>query len=71
MGIGIGVFFMALGAVLFWAVTGDVQGVDLDVAGVILMALGALAVVWGLVAASALTRHRETTVEDTHRRDRV
>lgn len=71
MGIGIGVFFMALGAILFWAVTGEVQGVDLDVAGVILMVLGAVAVLWGLVAASSFTRRPESPVQDTRRRDRV
>lgn len=71
MGIEIGVAFMALGAILFWAVTGEVQGVDLDVAGVILMVLGAVVVVWELVAARSFTRHRETIVEDTRHRDRV
>lgn len=71
MGIGIGVFFMALGAILFWAVTGDVQGVDLDLAGVILMVLGAVAVVWGLLAASSFTGHREEPVADTRHRDRL
>ncbi len=70
MGIGIGVFFMALGAILLWAVTGEVQGVDLDVAGVILMALGAVAVVWGLVA-SSLTPRGSRPVQATRSRDRL
>lgn len=30
MGIGVSVFLIAVGAVLFSAVTGDVQGIDLD-----------------------------------------
>lgn len=71
MGIGIGVFFMALGAILVWAVTGEVQGVDLDVAGVILLVLGAVAVLWGLLAASSLSRRADGAVNETRSRDRV
>ncbi len=52
MGIGVSVFLVAAGAVLYWAVTADVEGVDLDVVGVILMVVGALGLLWALVASS-------------------
>lgn len=53
MGIGISVFLVAAGAVLYWAVTGDVEGVDLDAVGVILMIVGALGLLWSLLVSSA------------------
>jgi len=53
MGIGVSVFLVAAGAVLYWAVTGDVEGVDLDVVGVILMVVGALGLLWALVTSAA------------------
>lgn len=42
MGIGVSVFLLALGAVLTFAVEGDVNGLDLDAVGVILMLAGAV-----------------------------
>lgn len=42
MGIGASVFLLALGAVLAFAVTDAINGVDLTVVGYILMAAGAL-----------------------------
>lgn len=53
MGIGVSVFLLAAGAILYWAVTGDVQGVDLDVVGVILMIVGAIGLLWALIASNA------------------
>ena len=52
MGIGISVFLIAVGAILVWAVTGDVAGVNLDVVGWILLAVGALGALLSLVFAS-------------------
>ena len=40
MGIGTSIFLIAVGAILKYAVTADVSGVDLDVVGVILMIVG-------------------------------
>lgn len=72
MGIGVGVFFLALGAILYWAVSGDVQGVDLDTVGIILMVAGAIGLLWGLLASSTMPWRRDTVVhEDVRRRDRV
>lgn len=67
MGIGVSVFLMAVGAVLFWAVTGDVQGVDLDVVGVVLMIAGAIGLLWALLASTALPRRRNVIVENDER----
>ena len=55
MGIGIGVFLLALGAVLAFAVDASVSGIELNVVGWILMIAGAIGVAVGAIAAS---RHR-------------
>jgi hypothetical protein len=39
-GIGFGIFLVALGAILRYAVTAEVSGVDIGVVGVILMVAG-------------------------------
>jgi hypothetical protein len=44
MGIGVGLVFIAVGAVLTFAVNAAVSGVNIQVVGVILMAVGALGV---------------------------
>jgi hypothetical protein len=49
MGIGVGLFLVAVGAVLTFAVHASVNGVDLQTVGVILMAVGALGIVLDLV----------------------
>ena len=58
MGIGVSAFLIAAGAVLYWAVTANVEAVDLDVVGVILMIVGALGLLWALVASSAVPWRR-------------
>ncbi|OMQ16792.1 hypothetical protein A7K94_0200250 [Modestobacter sp. VKM Ac-2676] len=45
MRLGTSIFLLALGAVLTFAVTAQISGVDLDVVGWILMAVGALGIV--------------------------
>lgn len=45
MGIGVSLFLIAAGAILKWAVTGHVNGVNLSTVGVILMVVGALGLV--------------------------
>ena len=42
MGISVSLIFIAIGAILTWAVTADVSGVDLQTVGVILMVVGAV-----------------------------
>lgn len=50
MGIGISIFLIAVGAVLTFAMERAVEGIDLDVVGVILMIVGAV----GLLFSGAL-----------------
>ena len=64
MGIGVSVFLIAAGAVLYWAVTGDVQGLDLDAVGVVLMVVGVLGLVWSLLVSSTMPWRRETTIRE-------
>jgi hypothetical protein len=49
MGIGAGVFLLAIGAVLNFAVDDQISGVDTQAIGVILMIAGALGIVLDLI----------------------
>jgi uncharacterized membrane protein YedE/YeeE len=49
VGIGTSIFLIAVGAILKYAVTADVSGVDLDVVGVILMVVGAIGLLLSLL----------------------
>jgi Domain of unknown function (DUF6458) len=49
MGISLSIFLIAVGAVLAWAVSADVSGIDVQVAGVILVVVGALGLIASLV----------------------
>ena len=49
MTIGAGLFLIAVGAILNFAVTAEVAGVDLQTVGVILMVTGGVGLVLGLV----------------------
>ena len=61
MGVGVGVLLLVTGAILFWAVEVDIHGVSDDMLGVILMAVGVLAIVLAVVmnAQRAKTTHVE------------
>ena len=48
MTIGAALFTIAVGAVLAFAVTAEVAGIDLQVVGYILLAIGALGLMFGL-----------------------
>ena len=61
MGIGVSIFLVAVGAILTFAVETAVAGIDLDVVGIILMAVGALGLVLTLLIWGP--RRRMTTVE--------
>jgi Domain of unknown function (DUF6458) len=49
MGISLSILLLAVGAVLTWAVSADVSGLDINAVGVILMIVGALGLVVSLV----------------------
>ena len=49
MGIGLSILLIAIGAVLAWAVNAEVSGIDIQVAGIILVIVGSLGLVLSLV----------------------
>ena len=49
MGISLSVLLIAVGAVLAWAVNAEVSGIDLQVAGVILVTVGVIGLIASLV----------------------
>lgn len=63
MGIGVGLFFIAVGAVLTFAVNATLNGVDINTVGVILMIVGALGLFLDLVIFAP--RRRQTSVTST------
>ena len=52
MGYGLGIFLLALGLILAFAVRDAIEGVDLTMVGYILAAVGALAIVLTAVTAN-------------------
>ena len=77
MGIGAGIFLLALGGVLAFAVSDRISGVDLTMVGYILMGAGALGLALVLLLNGQRTRgtraSRTTVVEDdpTYRDPRI
>lgn len=78
MGIGAGIFLLALGGVLAFAVSDRISGVDLTMVGYILMGAGALGLVLVLLLNGQRSREtrasRTTVVEDddpTYRDPRI
>ena len=49
MGIGVSLILIAAGAILTWAVTATVSGVDINTIGVILMVVGAVGLLLSLM----------------------
>jgi hypothetical protein len=49
MGISLSILLIAIGAILAWAVNAQVSGIDIQVAGVILVIVGAMGLVVSLV----------------------
>lgn len=60
MGIGAGIFLLAVGAILAFAVSDRISGVDLTMVGYILMGVGALGLV--LVMFLSQSRGRRTRI---------
>jgi Flp pilus assembly protein protease CpaA len=56
MTVGGSLFLIAVGAILNFAVTADVAGVDLQTVGVILMVVGVIGLVLGLVLYASARR---------------
>lgn len=69
MGIGLGIFFVALGLILALGVQDRIADVDLSVIGWILTGVGALAIVLSLVMTSARSGPRRRVIEERDERD--
>lgn len=59
---GVGIFFLAVGAVLTWAVNATVEGIELQTVGVILMAVGAIGLLFSLLFWSSYSQRRQAGV---------
>jgi hypothetical protein len=72
MGLGVGIFLSAVGAILAFAVSKTVSGVDIHAIGWILLIIGILGIVLSMILWSSWAgpgywssgRRRTTTVED-------
>ncbi|WP_328995748.1 DUF6458 family protein [Kribbella sp. NBC_01245] len=64
MGIGVGIFLLAVGGVLAFAVTDRISGVDLTMVGYILMGAGALGLAIALLMNSQRSHTSHTSVEE-------
>jgi hypothetical protein len=68
MGIGVSLLFVAAGAILTWAVSATVSGLNIHTVGVILMVIGIVGLVLSLVFWSSWGgvggRRRTTVVQD-------
>lgn len=77
VGISISLLLIAVGAILTWAVTATVSGVDVTAVGVILMIVGAFGLVLSLLLLAswrpwgASHSHYEEHREDRPRRDLI
>jgi hypothetical protein len=72
MGLGTSIFLIAVGAILDFAVTWRVQGVDLQAVGAILMVIGAIGLVLSLIFWNSWGGFRRAEyVEGAPRRRRV
>ena len=63
MGIGTSVFLIALGAILYFAVSVSADGFNINTIGLILMVVGVIGLVVSLIMAS-MARRRGTVVHE-------
>jgi Na+/melibiose symporter-like transporter len=75
MYIGTSIFLIALGAILRWAVTGTVSGLNIQTAGLILLIVGVLGLILSLLMMTIWDDRRRRTggdvVEERRYRDTV
>jgi hypothetical protein len=64
MGIGTSLFLIAVGAILNWAVTATVAGININTVGIILMVVGVLGLVISMLYASIWSDRRAGTAPD-------
>ncbi|HYY84621.1 MAG TPA: DUF6458 family protein [Beijerinckiaceae bacterium] len=70
MYIGTSIFLIGVGAVLAWAVTAEVAGVDVQTAGVILMVVGVIGLIASLLEQTIWADRRRRGVEPDVVRER-
>ena len=70
MGIGTGIFLIALGAILKWGVSDSVNGINLSAIGVILMIVGVIGLVISLLYMNIWSRRRTTVADEPVVRER-
>ncbi len=63
MGIGVSVFLLAVGAILTFALDREVEGIDLDTVGIILMIVGLIGLAVFLITTSGGMGRRRTVSE--------
>jgi hypothetical protein len=74
VGIGTSIFLIAVGAILKYAVTADVEGVELSTVGLILMIVGVVGLLLSLLWMTIWADRRRAVVDDgtvARRRDVV
>jgi Domain of unknown function (DUF6458) len=68
MGIGVSIFLIAVGAILAFAVTAEISGLDIQIVGWILMAVGGLGLLLSLIFWSTWGGWRRTSEDPYDRR---
>ncbi|MCE0486746.1 DUF6458 family protein [Ornithinimicrobium sediminis] len=66
MAVGFGIFLIVVGAILAFATSFDVQGVNVEMVGFIMMGVGALAIVVSLITNQQRTHTEHRQVVDRH-----
>jgi hypothetical protein len=69
MGLGVGIFLAAIGAILIWAVSADVSGVNIHAIGWILLIVGIVGIIlsmifWSSWAGPGYFSRRRTYADD-------
>jgi hypothetical protein len=64
VGTGVSLFFIAVGAILAFAIDTNTEGFNLDAIGVILMIIGLIGLLWSLVLADDWRPGRRRTYDD-------
>ena len=64
MGIGTSLFLIAVGAILYFAVNADIQGLEISTIGLILMVVGVVGLLISLFFLSSARRSTHTVVRD-------
>lgn len=66
MSIGAALFMIAVGAILRYAVSDSIEGIDLPVIGLILMIIGVIGLLISLFMYANATRHRTVVERDRY-----